>query len=46
MTPVQITERELVGFYKHSARLGLGPLSDVEVKCCEAVVTGCDTRPQ
>ena len=43
MTPVQITERELVGFYKHLASLGLGPLSDVEVKCCVAVVTVCDT---
>ena len=35
MTPVLITERELVGFYKHLASLGLGPLSDVEFKCCE-----------
>ena len=45
MTPVQIAERELVGLYKHLASLGLGlgPLSDVEVKCCEAVVTVCDT---
>lgn len=43
MTPVQITERELVGFYKHLASLWLGPLADVEIKCCEAVVTVCDT---
>ena len=43
MTPVQITERELVGFYRHRANRELDPLSDVEVKCCEAVVTVCDT---
>lgn len=43
MTPVQIVDRELVGFYSHLASLGLDPLSDMEVKCCEAVVAGCDT---
>ena len=43
MTPVQITERELVGFYGHLASRGFGPLSDVELKCCDAVATGCGT---
>lgn len=42
MTPVQITERELVGFYTHEANRELDPLSNVEIKCCEAVVTTCD----
>ena len=43
MTPVQITERELAGSYRHRANRELDPLSDVEVKCCEAVVTVCNT---
>ena len=43
MTPVHINDRGLAGFYRHRANRELDPLSDVEVKCCEAVVTGCGT---
>lgn len=43
MTPVQIIERTLVGFYDQFIELELQQLSDTEIRCCEAVVTGCDT---
>lgn len=43
MTPVQITERTLVGFYDQFIELELQQLSDTEIRCCEAVATGCDT---
>ena len=43
MTPVLITERTLVGFYDQFIELELHLLSDTELRCCEAVVTVCDT---